>query len=142
MKPLIYLSIVLFFIACNSNKTEAPANDSTARAKNSIAPATKAEIYSGILPCADCEGIDVSVQLNNDATFIINSVYKGSRVDSLKSKYRQIGFWKMFGDTLNLTDANRILTRYIKTDTAIIQLDGDGKMITGPLAPMYVLHKN
>ena len=41
-------------------------------------PVINAENYIGTLPCADCEGIDVTLQLNNDSSYIMNSVYKGS----------------------------------------------------------------
>jgi hypothetical protein len=72
----------------------------------------------------------------------MNAVYKGSRVDSLNNHLNEMGSWRLHEpDTLYLVDANRRLTKYIKTDTALIQLDGDGNRITGPLADMFVLHK-
>lgn len=142
MKQLFFLIAIVSFTACNSDNAGSASSDSATKTGSLMTPVTTAEHYSGTIPCADCEGIDVSIQLNSDSTFIINSVYKGSRVDSLNNKYKLIGLWRMYGDTLNLTDANGVHTKYIKTDTALIQLGNDGKLITGPLASMYVLHKN
>ncbi|MBS1746098.1 MAG: copper resistance protein NlpE N-terminal domain-containing protein [Bacteroidetes bacterium] len=141
MKQLFFLFVVVSFTACNSNNSGVASSDSATNSGTLMSPVTTAEHYSGTIPCADCEGIDVSIQLNSDSTFIINTVYKGSRADSLDNKYKLIGLWRLYGDTLHLTDANGVLTKYIKMDTALIQLDNNGKLITGPLASMYVLHK-
>lgn len=142
MKQLFFLIAVICFVACNSNKNGVTSTDGADNAGTLQSPVATAEHYSGTIPCADCEGIDVSIQLNSDSTFIINTLYKGSRADSLNNKYKLIGLWRLYGDTLNLTDANGVHTKYIKTDTALIQLGNDGKLITGHLASMYVLHKN
>ena len=140
-----FVCSILFFIlitACNSSSDNIASTDSSYKTVVPETPLVNAENYVGTLPCADCEGIDVSLQLNRDSTFIINSVYKGSRVDSANNHFNEMGSWRLNGaDTLYLVSANRHLTKYIKTDTALIQLDGDGELITGPLASMFVLHK-
>jgi len=43
-------------------------------------------------------------------------------------------------DTLILSQ-RRIAVKYIKTDSTLTQLDGNGNIITGPLADMFILHK-
>ena len=140
MKQLFLLLII--FTSCSSNENGIASTDSSYKTEVSKTPVVNAENYAGMLPCADCEDIAVSLQLNRDSTFIMNSVYKGSRVDSLNNHFNEMGSWRLHEpDTLYLVDANRHLTKYIKTDTALIQLDGDGKIITGPLASMFVLHK-
>jgi uncharacterized lipoprotein NlpE involved in copper resistance len=140
-----FVCSILFFIlmtACNSSSDNIASTDSSYKTVVPKTPVVNAENYVGTLPCADCEGIAVSIQLNRDSTFIMNSVYKGSRVDSLNNHFNEMGSWRLHEpDTLYLVDANGHLTKYIKTDTALIQLDGDGKLITGPLASMFVLHK-
>jgi uncharacterized lipoprotein NlpE involved in copper resistance len=140
MKQLFLLLII--FTSCNSSENGIASTDSSYKTQVSKTPVVNAENYAGMLPCADCEGIAVSLQLNRDSTFIMNSAYKGSRVDSLNNHFNEMGSWRLHEpDTLYLVDANRHLTKYIKTDTALIQLDGDGKIITGSLASMFVLHK-
>ncbi len=33
--------------------------------------------FTGLLPCADCSGIDTKLTVNADGTFVMESVYKG-----------------------------------------------------------------
>ncbi|HYJ65976.1 MAG TPA: copper resistance protein NlpE [Parafilimonas sp.] len=142
MKQLYFLLLTIILASCNSNKNGIASTDSSYKTVVPETPVVNAENYAGTLPCADCEGIAVSLQVNRDSTFIMNSVYKGSRVDSLNNHFNEMGSWRLHEpDTLYMVDANRHLTKYIKTDTALIQLDGDGNRITGPLADMFVLHK-
>jgi len=142
MKFSCIIFLVTLIASCNPNKNGIASTDSSYKTVVPETPVVNAENYVGTLPCADCEGIDVSLQLNRDSTFILNSVYKGSRIDSLNSHYNMMGGWRLHKpDTLYLADANGQLTKYIKTDSTLIQLDGDGKIITGPLASMFILHK-
>jgi uncharacterized lipoprotein NlpE involved in copper resistance len=142
MRQAFFLLMIFILASCNSNKNGIASTDSSYKTVVPKTPVVNAENYVGRLPCADCEGIDVSLQINRDSTFIMNSVYKGSRVDSLNNHFNEMGSWRLHEpDTLYLVDANRRLTKYIKTDTTLMQLDGDGKIITGPLASMFVLHK-
>ncbi len=142
MRTLFVIFLIGLLSACNSSSDGVAATDS---AFKTVVPETiiiDAEEYVGRLPCADCEGIDVSLQLNkNDNSYIMNSVYKGSRVDSSNNSFKDTGTWRMGGaDTLILSNKNNPV-KYIKTDSTLTQLDGDGNVITGPLANMFILHK-
>ncbi|MEO8712387.1 MAG: copper resistance protein NlpE [Parafilimonas sp.] len=141
MKSL-YAILFLFFIAsCNLTPSPIAATDSAYKTVVPETPFINAENYVGTLPCADCEGIDVSLQLNHNSDYIMNSVYKGSRVDSSNNHFIDSGKWSLHGsDTLILSGKNHS-TKYIKTESTLTQLDGSGKLITGPLAKMFVLHK-
>lgn len=142
MKLIFIISFLLSVAACNSASDNTPSTDSNSNTVVPQAPVLNAENYAGTLPCADCEGIDVSLQLNNDSSYSMNSVYKGSRVDSANNHLKETGKWSMHGtDTLYLSDTNNHSIKYIKTDSTLTQLDGDGNIITGPLAAMFVLHK-
>ena len=139
MKTICSIFSIGFIAACNSASTKIASTDSTLKA---VAPETSiATVYAGTLPCGDCEGIDVSLQLNPDSGYSMNSVYKGSRVDSNRDSFKDTGRWTMHGvDTLILLQ-KRSNTKYIRTDSTLTQLDGNGNIITGPLAAMFVLHK-
>ena len=41
--------------------------------------------YSGVLPCADCSGIQVSLELSKDLTYILNLTYIGKDDNSFDS---------------------------------------------------------
>ena len=141
MKILYAISFLFLIASCDSNPSPIAANDSAYKTEVPITPVIDAENYVGTLPCADCEGIDVSLKLNHDSSYIMNSVYKGSRVDSSNNHFIDSGKWSLHGaDTLILSGKNHS-TKYIKTESALTQLDGNGELITGPLANMFVLHK-
>jgi len=142
MKIVCIIFLIVLIAACNSNPSPIASTDS---AYKTVVPQTalvNAENYVGILPCADCEGIDVSLQLNRDSSFIMDSFYKGTRGDSADNHLKEIGSWSLHGaDTLYLINTNSHLTKYLKKNSTLTQLDGDGKVITGPLASMFILHK-
>ena len=141
MKLICNILFIALGIACNSTPDGIASTDSSYKTVVPETPYTNSENYVGTLPCADCEGIDVSLQLNKDSSYITNYVYKGSRIDSSSNSVKDIGTWSMKGkDTLYLSNDNHSII-YIKTDTELIQLDGNGNRITGSLANMYVLHK-
>ena len=141
MRPVCAISFIGLFAACNSASDKTASTDSALDTVAQEAYVTDVNDYAGTLPCADCEGIDVSLQLNKDLSYFMNSVYKGSRVDSAHNSFKDTGTWSMHGaDTLYLSENNHS-TKYIKTDSTLIQLEGDGNRITGPLANMFILHK-
>lgn len=141
MKPGYAISLIGLFAACNSTSGKIALTDSSLNTVAEQVPVTGADKYVGTLPCADCEGIDVSLQLNKDSSYFMNSVYKGSRVNSTNNSFKDTGTWRMHGtDTMYLLK-NDHSTKYIRTDSTLIQLDGDGKRITGLLADMFILYK-
>lgn len=136
------LVLLAMLTACNSGSEGIAATDSPFKTVVPKTPFINAEEYVGTLPCADCEGIDVALQLNRNKTYILNSVYKLGSKDSSMRRFKDTGSWNLGNDTVYLTNSRAgVVIRYIKTDTALIQLDGGGNRITGPLAAMYVLHK-
>jgi uncharacterized lipoprotein NlpE involved in copper resistance len=140
MRQAFFLSMIFIIASCNSNKSGIASTDSSYKTVVPKTPLVNAENYVGTLPCADCEGIYVSLQLNHDSTYIMNLFYKGTRGDSTNNHFADTGKWALNADTLYLS-AKDHTTKYIKADTTLTQLDGDGKIITGPLASMFILHK-
>ena len=141
MKIICLTFLIVLFLACNSSSNGIAATDSAFKTTVPQTAVIDAEEYTGSLPCADCEGIDVSLQLNKNETYIMTSVYKGSKVDSSNNSFKDTGTWNMHGtDTLYLVNAGRS-TKYIKTEVDLTQLDGSGNRITGPLADKFILHK-
>lgn len=105
-----------------------------------VALATKAEVpgtYEGLLPCADCEGIQTTYHINNDGTFVSNEVYKGT-----KDQFKTTGTWEYKNGVLLLksaSDPTQFLLRAEKNQIRL--LDGDGNAVTGELADKYILKK-
>ena len=142
MKKINYaLFLMTLLTACNPGPGGIASTDSSFRTVVPNTPFVNAEEYVGTLPCADCEGIDVSLQLNKNKTYILNSVSRFASADSSSNSTKETGTWSQGNDTIYLTNAKTSVVKYIKTDAALIQLDGEGNRVTGPLAAMYILHK-
>lgn len=100
--------------------------------------------YKGTIPCADCEGIDITLTLNEDHTFILNTIWvsgkenKENIVDEVQGDYQ----WTESEDgIITLQGLEDRPNKYQMFEGTLIQLDMDGKRITGPLADKYVLKK-
>lgn len=80
--------------------------------------------YQGILPCADCGGIETSLFLNEDGTFVLQEKYlQGKEGDSTFAEY---GNWARTADKLVLTD-NHGEKRYFRPqDKNLEMLDRSG----------------
>jgi uncharacterized lipoprotein NlpE involved in copper resistance/heat shock protein HslJ len=95
--------------------------------------------YKGILPCADCEGLDTEIAINENTTFSIKTKYlgKGDKIFVQKGHFR----WNKKGDIIILTDIKNRANKYFVGKNKLTQLDISGKKITGNLADEYVLSK-
>jgi uncharacterized lipoprotein NlpE involved in copper resistance len=142
MKIAYTIFLTGLLAACNSSSSPIASTDSAYKTVVPNTPLINAEKYVGTLPCADCEGIDVSLQLNKDSSYAMNLVYKGSGDDSTNNDLKETGAWSIHGsDTLYLTASKGAVTKYFKSDSELMQLDGEGNRMTGPVADNYILHK-
>lgn len=97
--------------------------------------------YYGILPCADCPGIQTMIHLNDDNTFVMAT----SHLDRDGSGQRKSGTftWDRSGSRITL-DVPGASTKpvYKVGENRLISLALDGSEITGQLASQYVLTKD
>jgi heat shock protein HslJ len=93
--------------------------------------------YKGVLPCADCPGIETVVTLNADGTYTSTSRYLGKSDQSFDQQGRFQ--WDSGGGTITLSGDHP--ARYRVGEDRLIRLALDGGAITGPLADHYVLAK-
>ncbi|MCG8707204.1 envelope stress response activation lipoprotein NlpE [Brenneria sp. 4F2] len=63
-----------------------------------------AQSYRGLLPCADCEGIDTSLFLSKDGRFILREHYQTTREGT--NTFAEYGQWRRTADKLVLTDSH------------------------------------
>jgi uncharacterized lipoprotein NlpE involved in copper resistance len=97
-----------------------------------------AGVYTGTIPSAGGSGINVRMKLNNDNTYELTYEY----IDKPANPFTNTGSftWNDTGDIINLGIAETP-SYYKVTENKLIQLDMEGKPITGNLADMYVLKK-
>ena len=139
---LLLVAFLGFFIGCQKQaKGEAAKNDSIAVVKIVDAKNTLdfEGSYKGILPCADCEGIETTVTLNENATYAIRTVYlgKGHKVFEQKGSFT----WNKQGSMVIFDNISNAPNRYLVNKNKLTQLDMSGQPITGNHAADYVLAK-
>lgn len=102
-----------------------------------LAPAQMAELkpmqqsWRGILPCADCEGIETSLFLAKDGTWVMNERYQG--VTKEPSSFASYGTWARTAGKLVLTDSKGEKSWYRVKGDNLEMLDQEGNPIESAL---------
>jgi len=141
-------AFVLTVSSCESKKEEAvsqSASTDTIVKSDSIPSGDTSKVsvdwegtYEGVLPCADCEGIKTTILLNEDETYKFSSEYLGKNYKSDESgKFT----WSADGNDITIKFKDGESTSYVVGENQLVQLDQEGKQITGVLADKYVLKK-
>lgn len=96
-------------------------------------------MYKGILPCADCEGIETILEINMDNTYNLKTTYLGKE----ENIFEESGSfsWNNLGSIISL-DNQEPPNKYRVEENQIRHLDMDGKVISGDLSEFYVLRKH
>lgn len=93
--------------------------------------------WRGVLPCADCEGIETSLFLEKDGTWVMNQHYQGAKAPSSFASY---GTWARTADKLVLTDTKGEKRYFRAKGEGLEMLDIQGNPIESPfnytLAPV------
>ncbi|OOF18701.1 hypothetical protein BZJ17_15985 [Salinivibrio sp. IB574] len=95
--------------------------------------------YQGVVPCADCEGIETSLTLNDDNTYVLTKTYLGKEGEALKEEGTFT--WGDMGTIVTLQGLTDTPNQFFVAENQIIMLDMNGERIDGDLADMYVLKK-
>lgn len=95
--------------------------------------------YKGVLPCADCEGIETILRINKDSSFQLIKKYLGKKSDSTEIYGTFI--WNEEGNTIILNNISNAPNKYFVRENSVIQLDMEGNIISGELADKYILKK-
>jgi uncharacterized lipoprotein NlpE involved in copper resistance len=128
------------FVSCGQKtKPDNQETSGTIDTQNSQNNSDWKGTYSGVIPCADCEGIRVEITLN-DNTYQASYLYLG----------KQDATQDLFSGKFSLDTSSNIITLdnqeippyYQVGENKLTQLDMEGDEITGEMAEMYVLTKN
>ncbi|HBW81779.1 MAG TPA: copper resistance protein NlpE [Sphingobacterium sp.] len=99
----------------------------------------KAEVvigeYRGVMPCADCDGIETLISLHADNTYQYSSKYLNKSDDV----FMREGKWKLDGNIITLDGVDY---KFKLGNRILSQLDLSGNDITGDISKYYVLTKN
>ena len=114
--------ITLIILGCKSN----PENEIVEI--KPFAPAT----YFGVIPCADCEGIEMQINLLDDFTYMLKQVY----LDKEEKGHITLGKWGFVDSTqiLTLKNIDRSPKKYVLTSSEKMEmLNIHGKRIESDL---------
>lgn len=151
MKHTFHLFIVITttLLSLTSCKKEAKTEVINEMAREEIIPATTADnsmnsldwdgMYKGVTPCADCEGIETSLTLNKDNSYVLTTKYlgKSTKTNETKGTFS----WNAEGNTIILSTITDGPNQFFVGENQLTQLDMSGKKITGTLAEKYILRK-
>lgn len=132
------LPIALAVLSCSSETTERENFIDYHNVQNSL---DWDGVYSGVIPCADCEGIEIELTLTQDMEYKILTRYIGQPNESISEK----GIFQWKGNNIELQGK----TKQSESETTIIKveenqlriLDLNGNIIEGNLSEQYVLRK-
>jgi len=145
MKQIILTTIAAAFLfaGCETKKEESVIDSSKTEnatdmhnARNSL---DYLGTYKGILPCADCEGIEIIITLNQDETYNMKTKYLGKD----EKTYDELGdyTWKEDGNTLILEGIDTEPVQYSVSENKLTRLDMNGEKIKGAFEKNYELVK-
>lgn len=93
--------------------------------------------YQGVLPCADCEGIETTLRLTPDGRYALTSRYLGGPGPALSDA----GAFEWRGGGVIALQGSGAPRSYRVEEDRLRQLDTRGRPVEGALADRYVLRK-
>lgn len=133
--PLIILTFQLVFTSCDKTREkETTARDTITERIDIHLPA----MYTGVLPCASCPGIDYRLFIE-DSGFVEISHYR----NKTPGTFEETGWWSLTGDTLIIKkpDSQDILKKFLIHDDSLTLLDRQNEQVTGDSNEKYVLER-
>ena len=153
IKLFLTVTFCFFLLNCNNETSENSAGSGADTAGTGVTDTINQEMtigdnsensldwpgtYKGVLPCADCEGIETVLTLSADKNYSLKTTYlgKSNKVNEEKGNFA----WNKLGNTITLSSAAKP-NQYLVGENSIWKLDQDGNRITGDLADKYKLIK-
>ncbi|MCD7969157.1 MAG: copper resistance protein NlpE [Alistipes sp.] len=132
----IIILLPLLFTGCGQGRT-----DKGTAEKATLIGCTGT--YRGIIPCADCDGIEVTLTLTDLNTYSLKTrhIVSNESLGDIHSAYSGRFDWNHNTGLITLLDAGMQPDKYLCTGDGLVQLDLNGNRIAGPLADRYILKK-
>lgn len=96
--------------------------------------------YKGVLPCADCEGIETEITIDDNMQYVIKTKYLG-KGDGKTFEEKGVFSWDKDGTILTFETPGEASKKYFVGENTLTQLNPDGTKVTGALAKNYILKK-
>jgi copper homeostasis protein (lipoprotein) len=144
---LVSFALVILVFSCTSGRSPKQPEIQAVESKVIVLPdhhSSRASldwhgVYRGVIPCADCEGIEIRIVLHTDGSFQRRMKYLG-RDDKVLTEEGQFE-WDESGKKITLKgEAGE--QQYLVGENVLFHLDLEGNRITGGLEEKYRLNKN
>ena len=139
---LIALLAITLASCTNQNKKQNTAQEESQMIDSRISKSSLDWVgaYEGTLPCADCEGIQTVIELNQDNTYNANYLYLGKSEN--ENKFTDTGSftWDILGNNITLESQDE-KSQYKVEKNQLVLLDEEGEITTGKLGNSYLLKK-
>ena len=149
MKRTVFILLnflFLLFPGCNSPQSEQEETKSKPEVSTVPPDMHTSQIaldyygtYKGVVPCADCEGIETIILLKENEKYEVAIKYLG-KSDAV---YKESGHfsWGDDGRIITLEGLENRASQYQVGENKLFQLDLEGNRIKGNLAQKYILEK-
>ncbi len=134
---LVLLAIIISSCNAKKNTSNEKTDDTIVDMHNSMNSIDWNGTYQATLPCADCEGIQTVLTLNEDLTYVKKSKYLDKEELIIEDKGSFT--WDKTGQIITLNNDEK--NQYFVGENRIWMLDQDTKKVTGSLAEHYILNK-
>ena len=135
IRSIFFFLVAIVFV---STVNTSHAQDS----RSSMNSGNWAGTYRGVLPCANCEGIETELTLNKNKTYDLITRRIGKGDLGVKANTGSFS-WDKAGNTITLGGIKPETqpAYYVVGENIVTQLDLQGKPIDGDLAAKYILKK-
>lgn len=147
---LLPVSLLLTLAACTPKESSSATTEGVVQSADTLMTVDSHNsrnsldwygLYKGIVPCADCEGIETILILNADSSYLLKTTYLGVP-DAIPTEKTGTLSWNAEGNTIILHGLENAPTMYFVEENKLIQLDLAGHKIEGQLADKYMLIKS
>lgn len=142
MRFLLLVLPALMLVSCTNNpsyetqSTQSPDSVGTVDMHGSNNSLDWDGRYTGMLPCADCDGIETIIYLSKDNTYSKRQTYLGKGVDPVEDSGEFN--WSADGGSITLGADNQ---KYKVGENVLIALNESGKALVSGTAENYNLSK-
>lgn len=139
---VLFALLPVIFLSCTSKQGNSSKTETISVLPDSHTSQNSLDwqgTYSGVMPCASCEGIATSLEINEDLTYQLTMIYLGE--DEPNKVERSGNFsWNEAGNIITLDNEDNP-SQYFVGENYIAMLDMDGNRVPGELADHYILRK-
>lgn len=132
-------ALLFGLVSCKPGNKNTETSENDQMIETVQAPAfDKAGIYYGVLPCADCSGIETTLELMSDQTYKLTQVYQEKEDGRFESSGTIM--WDAASNIVTLGEGED-MTKWLIEGDKVTMLDKEGNKPVGELADQYVLTK-